>query len=409
MYSFWITVFFPAGDGNPPTWLISQFAAPKLNMQPVAPGTANELSTCLAYRTSGGGSDRTIDAGSPLMGWFGAGGLVVPVVRSSMIGLLLEPTVHLFPRNGLMILTLSPILIRKSSLVGSSKKPAYSGWAYTAVSSGSPNSPGWMSIFSARIFPKTVSNSKVSRLRVCANVIRIGFSISWSNPPIWNLPLVITATKQREKRGSAPSGRGGQSEKSKVSGIGSSGAAWAAVPMEKVSAAAASAAGSASLARRLEKRGNFTDGPFVVPSGNGTRTPDDRVQSQRTRDFRRRPATGTPLIPNRIVKPGHWRFNTRDQANLRIFSFLLAAAIMGNSEAGDIVIFRMPHATAPLPIARLCTTRIREAGPPMPRSPCSLERPTASGPGPTRWGGADRRGPVLGAHGTEPVRAGPNR
>src|SRR5690606_16503055 len=95
--------------------------------------------------------------------------------------------------------------------------------------------------------------------------------------------------------------------------------------------------------RRLEKRGNFTDGPFVVPSGNGTRTPDDRVQSQRTRDFRRRPATGTPLIPNRIVKPGHWRFNTRDQANLRIFSFLLAAAIIGGFGAGDIVIRRMPR------------------------------------------------------------------
>src|SRR5690606_41294695 len=131
MYSFWITAFSPAGDGTPPTWLISQFAAPKLNMQPVAPGTANELSTCLAYRTSGGGSDRTIDAGSPLMGGFGAGGVVAPEVSASMTGLLLEPAVHLFPRNGLMILSVSPILIRESSLVGSANKPASSGRVYT--------------------------------------------------------------------------------------------------------------------------------------------------------------------------------------------------------------------------------------------------------------------------------------
>src|SRR5690349_297604 len=100
MYSFWIVVFLPAADGNPPTWLTSQSATPPPNTQPLAPGTENALSTCLAWSTSPASSDRAIVGLSPVMGVLGAGGLVLPVVRCSMIGLEFVPTVQLLPRNG---------------------------------------------------------------------------------------------------------------------------------------------------------------------------------------------------------------------------------------------------------------------------------------------------------------------
>jgi hypothetical protein len=87
-----IIVLLPAAEGSWSFRFTSGFAMPR-RPQPDAPGTANALSTLIApvnVRTVGSPS-ALISPMLPEMGVFGGGGLVVPVVRLTLDGLLFVP------------------------------------------------------------------------------------------------------------------------------------------------------------------------------------------------------------------------------------------------------------------------------------------------------------------------------
>src|ERR1700709_1813246 len=69
--------------------------------QPLAPGAANELSTevpFLAFWISFSGSNSR-NGSFPVIGLFGGGGAVVPVVRLRTIGAAVEPTQTFLPKT----------------------------------------------------------------------------------------------------------------------------------------------------------------------------------------------------------------------------------------------------------------------------------------------------------------------
>ena len=86
----------PAGEGTPTIELTNGSTSHenRIPPQPLAPGAANELSTSLfslnAMIVNAPDSAANVP-GLPLIGLFGAGGEVVPVVRFSVIGLEFEP------------------------------------------------------------------------------------------------------------------------------------------------------------------------------------------------------------------------------------------------------------------------------------------------------------------------------
>src|SRR5215475_10524899 len=96
---FCTVLLVPAAAGRPDAELTSPLMLIGMNpnrvsTQPFAPGALNELSTnvpFLASRISRTGSKPT-STGLPLIGLFGGGGLVVPVIMLRLIGLDGEPT-----------------------------------------------------------------------------------------------------------------------------------------------------------------------------------------------------------------------------------------------------------------------------------------------------------------------------
>src|ERR1700742_2663172 len=102
-------VFVPAAAGSPTRVLTRPLIRPKpIRSQPVAAGAENELPTRLLPvdpNTPGGEGSNVNWLTRPLIGLFGGGGLVVPVVRTRLIGLPAEPIPPVDTRNGLISFT----------------------------------------------------------------------------------------------------------------------------------------------------------------------------------------------------------------------------------------------------------------------------------------------------------------
>src|SRR5215468_1346207 len=99
----WKTALFvPAGDGRPPTALTTR-SSESAGPQPAAAGAAKALSTTVPMATISLPTSDT-ESRCPDSGWFGGGGLVVPNVGSTTMGVWLDPTKQVLPKTGLRAL-----------------------------------------------------------------------------------------------------------------------------------------------------------------------------------------------------------------------------------------------------------------------------------------------------------------
>src|SRR5580704_7937931 len=142
-----MAVFDPAGEGSP--FCRSRIGSkippgPQLS----APGTANELSTRVIPDTVINPLDVVVTVpGDPLIGVFGPGGLVVPVLRLRTIRLAASPRVQAGPSSPVGVLTRTSIGKVRPGAFPTSRFPRFtvgfpSSCGVTVTASGPPPSPG---------------------------------------------------------------------------------------------------------------------------------------------------------------------------------------------------------------------------------------------------------------------------